>query len=215
MSKITSKCAAPLGAAGELRSADRYLLSPSKFSAALEFPDGEPISGYLADVSKSGCSIVAIGRRLRLRTNEAVVVAGEHRFAARIVRASTFGERLSIGMDVPAMPAAFLAAAAETGGAVRFDGQVIAIHGKLNMPVAAHAMRLLGRPDVSLDLSACSGMELAGAGFLIIAAERGTEIRRMSAAVQRLLSSAGIDLNKQRAHRDSARGQLAEVRGKR
>lgn len=180
-----------------LRSADRYLISASKCEAALTTDCGQSATGYLADVSAKGCCFVTDAGQLNLRPgHEATIVAGDHRFDGRIVRSHIRGPKVDLGIEVPTMPEDFFARVRELGGAIRWNGSSMAVVGKLTMPVATQGMRLLSHPDMRrVDLGACTGMELAGAGFIQIAAERGVEIANVAANIEALVRMAGIRLD--------------------
>lgn len=187
---------APVKGVGDLRGHDRYLISIAKCLATIETDDGQIASGYVSDVSDGGCGLVVPVDQLRLPTARGVRLAlGEYRLAGRIVRARTFGGQITLGIDHAAMPAEFLESVRKMGGAIRFDHRTVTIIGKLNMPVAVKAMRLIGNPEtVAIDLGECSNMEMAGAGFLMLAIERGKQIVRVSSEVKHLLDMAGIKL---------------------
>lgn len=181
---------------GDLRRHDRYLISISKCEAAIETDDGQTAAGYVSDVSDGGCGVVVPADRLNISVARAVqLTVGEYRLAGRIVRAKTFGGTVTLGIDLVTMPVEFLEGVRKIGGAIRFDHRTVAIIGKLNMPVAVKAMRLIGNPEtVAIDLGECTDMEMAGAGFLMLAVERGKQIVRVSSEVKNLLVMAGIKL---------------------
>lgn len=174
---------------------DRFLVSISKCPAAVTLEGVGTLSGYLVDVSASGCSLVIDSREIPMHAADAEVQAGEHRFSGRIIRASAFGTRLTIGIQA-SVPLELLAEARAMGGAIRFSGKTVAVVGKLNMPAAIQAMRLMHRPDVTqLDLGECTDMEMAGAGFVLLMVERDKRIVRMSSVIRRLMQDAGFDLD--------------------
>ncbi len=178
------------------RSDDRFLVSISKCPAAVTVEGTGTMSGYLLDVSASGCSLVIDSCELPTHTADADVQAGEHRFPGRIIRAAAFGTRLTLGIEA-SVPLKLLAEARTMGGAIRFSGKTVAVIGKLNMPVAIQAIRLMHRPDVTqLDLGECTDMEMAGAGFVLLMVERDKRIVRISAAIRRLMHDAGFDLDR-------------------
>jgi hypothetical protein len=180
--------------AADERGADRYLISISKCQAVLTTEDGQVVSGYLNDVSAKGCCFVTKAGQLRLRVGHgATVSTGDFSFAGNIVRSRIMGTRVELGMAVQSMPADFLTSLRQVGGAIRLHGSTISIVGMLTMPVAIRAMRLIRLPEiVDIDLGQCQGMELAGAGFLIIAVERGKHIRNVPSAIEKLVRLAGI-----------------------
>lgn len=180
----------------DARSGDRYLISIGKCEAVLTTGDGQTASGYLNDVSTNGCCFVTRKGQLRLHVgHDASVTAGDFRFDVSIIRSKVLGTRVELGMTVPSMPADFFAGLRKVGGAIRLQGPTICVVGMLTMAVAIRAMRLIRRPDiVAIDLSRCLGMELAGAGFLIIALERGKRIENVPASIEKLVRLAGIDV---------------------
>lgn len=178
------------------RSDDRFLLSMSKCPASVTLEDAGTLSGYLVDVSASGCSLVVGSHKLPTHAADADVEIGEHRFPGRIIRAAAVGERLTLGIQA-SVPLGLLHEASAMGGAIRFDGRIVAIVGKLSMPGAIQAMRLMHRPEVTqLDLGDCIDMEMAGAGFVLLMVERDKRIIRISGVLQCLMRDAGFDLDR-------------------
>lgn len=178
------------------RSDDRFLLSMSKCPASVTLEGAETVSGCLVDVSACGCSLVVGSREIPTHAADAEVQIGEHRFPGRIIRAAAVGERLTLAIKA-CIPLELLNEARVMGGAIRFSGKTVTVVGKLNMPVAIQAMRLMHRPEVTqLDLSDCIDMEMAGAGFVLLMVERDKRIVRISDVLQRLMHDAGFDLDR-------------------
>lgn len=180
----------------DARRSDRYLISNSKYPAVLETDDGQTVPGYLSDVSTTGCMFVTPPGILKLRKHHGVaIVAGSCRMEGKAVRSSVSGTRASIGIHTGDMPADFFDRVRKVGGALRFDRRTISVINMLTMPVAVQAMRLLRQPETAVvNLRECTGLELAGAGFLVVAAERRKKIENVGDSIATLVKMAGIKL---------------------
>lgn len=180
----------------EARNADRYLISMSKCLAELETDDGQTASGYLTDISATGCMFVTQAGQLKLfRQHSVSIVTDGHRMPGSAVRTNVYGLRVHIGIQLDDVPETLLDRIKRIGGALRFNRGKISIVNILTMPVATKAMKLMQTPEVStIDLANCDGMEFAGAGFLAIAADRGKAIVNVGGGIAKLVELAGITL---------------------
>lgn len=181
---------------GDARSADRYLISLAKFPIRVATADGQSADGHLCDVSARGCLLSTPADALQVRPrDELVVTAGEHCMSGRVVHTSQFGARVSIGIEVAEVPPDLVESVRRVGGAIRYDRRTISIVGILAMPVAVQAMHLVREPQTTtVDLRLCEGIELAGAGFLLLARERGKTIINVNERIAPLIELAGIEV---------------------
>jgi len=175
----------------------RFIANLGGADATLEVQGGRS-TGYLADVSACGASVIIPAAEYLRTATEAMFSMGAHKFNGRIVRTAATGSRAAVGIE-SSVPVELLREFMARSGAVILLPETVAVVGRLTMPVAVRTMRLLKRQSLSgVDLSACTGLEVAGAAFLMIAEERGWPVLDPSDALQAQMNLIGIRHNRKR-----------------
>jgi hypothetical protein len=178
----------------EARRFDRFLISIDKCAGVLHSEDGQSAVGYFNDVSAEGCQFVIPAEQVALRMRQIITIKADgYELHGRVMRSSIYGGTISLGLEVIDMPPVFLERVARFGGALRLGYQTVMVINNFSVPVAFQAAKLIERPDISVvDLQYCTGMEAAGAGFLVKAVALGKKIKNVNPGIAQLVELAGV-----------------------
>ena len=178
----------------EARRSDRFLISIDKCEGVLHGEDGKSAVGYFSDVSAEGCQFVIPVGQVALRMRQIITIKADgYELHGRVMRSSIHGETVRLGLEVNDMPPAFLERVARFGGALRLGYQTVMVINNLSAPVAFQGAKLIERPDISVvDLQYCTGVEVAGGGFLVKAVALGKKIKNVNPSIAQLVELAGV-----------------------
>lgn len=178
----------------EARRSDRFLISIDKIEGVLHGEDGHSATGYFSDVSAEGCQFIIPAGQVPLQVRQIITINVDgHELHGSVIRSTVYGATNRLGIAISDMPAVILERVAKFGGALRLGYQSVMVINNLSAPVAFEGAKLIQRPDISsVDLQYCTGMEVAGGGFLLKAVALGKEIKNVSPAISQLIEMIGV-----------------------